>query len=485
VIGAGSAGCIVARVLAERGFRVTMIEAGQARPVTDSPANYLRAFGTAEDWAYQTVPQAHLASRRIRWPRGRGPGGSTRINATIWYPPTENDLLEISVAGGLGWAPEALQTSLAEVSRWVSPESPRWVSEATRRFVDAARGMGLSAKAFDRMTKSGRRRTAFEVLREGDRDGLVKLVPGHVSRIGFENKTAKEVSVVDPQTGEADTIRAKRAVIICSGTLGSADILIRSGIGRTQMLIDAGIEVTHESNEVGENLCDHLIMPIIFSIPDHHRFASTPTVRDMARFQIAGTGPLASNLAESGLVHETDTTGFQLHVTPTHYLLHPDDRAPAAMTLGVNLCKPQSRGCLRWKRNEAQSELELEIDPAYLSHPSDVERFLEAIEFTRSIAREAPLANFVSEESLPGTKRSGDEVTLRSIARFAQTLYHPTSTCRMGQDDTSVVDEHLAVRGVKGLYIIDASVLPTVPSVNPNALVMTVALHAAKQLATS
>jgi choline dehydrogenase len=485
VIGAGSAGCVVTRVLAERGFSVTLIEAGEAIRVTDSPANYLRAFGTAEDWAYQTVPQPHLASRRIGWPRGRGPGGSTRINATIWYPPTQKDLQDVADAGGPTWNVDALQRSLTEITHWVAPEPPRWVSEATRRFVEAANSIELPAKAFDRMTQQGRRRTAFNVLGESEQYRSVNFRHGHVLRIDFENDTARGVSLIDSQTGHTETIRAERAIILCAGTVGSAEILVRSGIGRTDMLLNAGIDVISESSEVGENLCDHLIMPIIFALPDHHRFAPMPSVHDLARFQIAGTGPLASNLAESGLLHETATTGFQLHVTPTHYLLHPESRAPAAMTIGVNLSKPRSRGKLLWTRHDDQNELELQIDPAYLSDATDVRRFLEAIEFARSIARQSPLSTFATEELLPGAKRGGDEAMVRAIARFAQTLYHPTSTCRMGQDENSVVDEKLAVRGVKSLHVVDASILPTIPSVNPNAMVMTVALHAGKQLAVS
>lgn len=485
VIGAGSAGCVVARVLAERGLDVTIIEAGQDIPVNRSPAKYVQAFGSDEDWGYQTVPQSHLASRRIRWPRGRGPGGSTRINATIWYPPTDQDFQEISAAGGASWNEHALRTSFADVAKWVSPEPPRWISTATQTFVQTAGSMGLAAHAFSRMTRSGRRRTAFDMLKESEAWPSIKQVQGHVTRIEFDGQRAREVHVIDTVTHQPIVLQAQQAVILCSGTIGSAELLLRSGIGPSQMLIEAGVEVVCEADEVGENLSDHLIMPLIFSVAPAHRFATEPSVQDLARFQISGTGPLASNLAESGMLHDVEGNCFQLHVTPTHYLLHPDRRAPAAMTLGVNISKPASHGNIRLRPASHSLAPELEIDPRYLTEPEDLRQLVAAIEFTREIARQSPLSSFVCDELIPGVRRGGEDATLKAIARLAQTLYHPTGTCRMGLDGKSVVDERLAVRGVSGLQVIDASILPTIPSVNPNALVMTIAMHAAKLLASS
>ena len=186
------------------------------------------------------------------------------------------------------------------------------------------------------------------------------------------------------------------------------------------------IEPVAVAEEVGSNLCDHLIMPVIFATQLRDRFPTSPSCSDIARLQIAGTGPLASNLAEAGgvfsLRHNDEDFSVQLHVTPTHYLLHPDDRAPSAMTIGVNLCNPRSRGRIGYgnKRNLAESQVE--IDPAYLSDATDLNRMLVAIEFARAIMQQPSLSSFAHEELVPGTKRSGGEALRRTIARFSQTL---------------------------------------------------------------
>ena len=474
---------MVARTLAERGFRVVIIEAGQDRSVSRMPAEYLRLFGTDQDWDYSTVPQAALANRRLRWPRGRGPGGSTRINATIWFPPTEHDLDQLSIAGGLPWSREALMHSLAEVTTWVAPESPRWISDTTKRFISAAHSLGLDAHAYQRMTRSGRRRTAHDLMRESDAASLITMQHGEAQSIEFASGHARAVHVRCEGETDARVIYASHGVIVCSGTIGSAELLMRSGIGPAAMLEACGIEPIVASEQVGKNLADHLIMPLIFATEPRHRFPSSVTTHDMARFAVSGTGPLASNLAEAGgLQRLASGEWFQWHVTPTHYLLHPDERAPPAMTLGVNLSDPKSRGTITLRRDSAASSPRIEIDPAYHTDVSDLENLRNAIDATRTVVECSTLSSLVREELIPGTKREGTEYLHRSIARFSQTLYHPTGTCRMGSDDQSVVDASLAVRGVDDLYVIDASVLPTIPLVNPNATVMMIARHAANQI---
>lgn len=507
IVGAGSAGCVMARVLAERGFGVILVEAGPDSPVGRAPASYLKSFGSGEDWAFETIPQAGLAQRKLSWPRGRGPGGSTRINAMIWYPPQPQDLAQIALAGGARWSSDSLSTHLPQLHEWVRPEPPRWISETTRRFLLAAAERDLSFHAFTRMTCQGRRRTAFDLVAESRSHSRIQSVTASVLRIRFEASRATGVELL-PEGGQQPlTIRADIAVILSAGAIGSPTLLMHSGIGPGDVLDEIHVDPVQVIEQVGLNLSDHLIMPIIFATPPQHRFPVAPNGHHLARFQIAGTGPLASNLAEAGGVFRLPGSSTrealksdrsdqvatarptsrwaQIHVTPTHYLLHPDPRAPAAMTIGVNLCDPHSRGRLRLRPSTDRRPAAVQIDPAYLSDAGDIGPMLLAIGFVRELAEQSSLKSFCRQELLPGLSRDTDEALIRCVARYAQTLYHPVGTCRMGRDCASVVDERLAVRGITGLHIVDGSVLPGIPSVNPNATVMMLARHAAEMIAES
>ncbi|MCG8650794.1 MAG: GMC oxidoreductase, partial [Pirellulales bacterium] len=228
--------------------------------------------------------------------------------------------------------------------------------------------------------------------------------------------------------------------------------------------------------EVGAQLQDHLIMPIIFRLRDRDRFPLVPTVRDIARWQMLGGGPIASNLAECGGLFGDGK--FQIHVTPTHYLTHPQPDSAAAMTIGINLTCPDSRGRL-WIQSADPYQPPL-IEPNYLSASSDRRAMIDGVGLCRKIADREPLAGWIGEELLPGSKRQQPASIAKSLARYAQTLYHPVSTCRMGPDDEAVVDPEFQVRGTRGLWVCDASILPQLTVGNPNATVMTVAHHFAQ-----
>ncbi len=491
IVGAGSAGCVVARVLAEAGFQVRVVEAGPPRPPRRRPAEYLHTFDTADDWGYRTTPQSELANRRLHWPRGRGPGGSTRINAMIWYPPRPTDLQMLHAHGGAAWAVNRLTESLQQVSDWVQPQPPRWLSAASERFLCCQQPAIDPPTAFARMGGRSGRRTAADLLSESSAPAAaIELLTAQVDRVLFREEQAIGVQTLATDQAPSESWYAERGVILCGGSIASPLLLMRSGIGPREMLAQAGIELRSELPDVGQNLADHLIMPVVFALPSSQRFPAPFAPHDLARWQIGGTGPIASNLAEAGAVYslpladrgrEAETAEFQVHLTPTHYLLHPHPQAPAAMTIGVNLCRPQSRGQLRI--TTADPAAPPEIDPAYLSVPADLERLAAAVDAARHLAADAALQTLVGEEKIPGGGRTSAAATIKAIRRFSQTLYHPVGTCRLGGDTASVVDSQCRVRGCQGLYVIDASVLPEIPSINPNATVMMLAHHAASQLA--
>lgn len=527
VAGAGSAGCVIARVLAEAGYRVAVIEAADPGPPTRRPAEYLQSFGTVQDWQLKTEPQQYLANRQLIQPRGRGPGGSTRINAMIWYPPRSCDIDTLVAHSGGNLDRQSLASSLDAVTSWVRPQPPRWLSDASRHYLRTTTPVIEAPHAFLRMGNRAGRVTAADLLAGATFDrGSVELMIAHVIRIVFNGDWAIGLEVRRDGDSSATVLSAEKGVILCGGTFASAAILMQGGIGPRDKLAELPIDIRVDSPDVGNHLADHLIMPVTFAVSGRQRFPTQPSVADLARWQIAGTGPLASNLAESGGIyqlpigathqqlpigathqlpaiigatHHLPATGdeFQVHVTPTHYLTHPSESAVAAMTIGVNLCSPKSRGSVSiGPTDQVVPPIDqlvpptifgfggraLRIDPGYLSDRSDLQAMIAAVRQGREIADDPELCAFISHEIVPGAARQSDEAIERSIARFAQTLYHPVGTCRLGTDATSVVDPAGAVRGTRRLYVIDGSILPTIPSVNPNATIMMLAHRLASGL---
>lgn len=506
VIGAGSAGCVVARTLDLHGYKVRLVEAGPPSPPLRRPADYLQAFGTEHDWRFRTVPQAGLAGRRLDQPRGRGPGGSTRINAMIWYPPRDADLRTLHRAGGDAWSPSRLAASLAAVTHAVSPQPPRWLSETTRRFLSRAAGEAVDPPhAFLRMADRQGRLTAADLLADRPQ---IETIAAHVDRVLFGDDPLAQPYSVDhsphravgvlaqPSSAAAATagptspltLFARHGVILCGGSFASPAILLRSGIGSPAAIAAHGLQPRIAIHAVGNNLVDHLIMPVIFAADRRDRFPTPLSTGDLARWQIAATGPAASNLAEAGAIYALnadnhDGREFQIHVTPTHYLLHPDRRAPAALTVGVNLCQPRSRGAVALAA--ADPFTPPLIDPGYLTDAADLDDLVTAVIQVRQLVAAGSLATGGGAELIPGGTKTTAAAIAKAIRRFSQTLYHPCGTCRIGVDAASVVDPDCRVRGTESLHVIDASVLPDVPTVNPNATVMMVAQHAATRLAAS
>lgn len=465
-------------------------------------------FGTEQDWRLKTTPQTSLARRQLIQPRGRGPGGSTRINAMIWYPPRSCDIDTLDAHGGGQLDRQSLLSSLASVTTWVRPQPPRWLSAAAQQYLRTNTPAIEAPHAFLRMGNRDGRITAADLLpAAASGKGTAEIMIASVRRVVFNRERAIGLEVQCSGDSSPTLLGAKTGVILCAGTFASPAILMQSGLGPPSMLAELQIDIRVDSPEVGNNLSDHLIMPIIFGTGDRPRFPTQPSVADLARWQIAATGPLASNLAEAGAIYPLPNGAthllpigathlldrplgeFQVHVTPTHYLTHPSDSAVSAMTIGVNVCRPKSRGTISL---EPKTPLvppinhgggyTVRIDPGYLRDRSDVEAMIAAVRQGRVIASDPELRSLVGDELVPGVDRQSDAAIERAISRFAQTLYHPVGTCRLGTDRTSVVDPSGAVRGAERLHVIDGSILPAIPSVNPNATIMMLAHRLASGL---
>jgi choline dehydrogenase len=446
-----------------------------AAPRVDSerPARWLKLLGSVEDWDLPTAPSGNLAGRELRWPRGRGLGGSGRINAMIWFPPTHSDWTGLLTASDHEWSLGELQQSFETVQSIVRPEQPTWMSDAGRSFMATVNHWpDAQPMVYPRVNRTGRRWTPARLIADCHGHSLhesLQIVRAGVERLLFAGDDVIGVEIRDGSS--TDVIRARHGVVVCAGAVATPTLLMRSGIGPAEVLSQAGIDVRCDSPKVGTGLQDHLIMPVIFELPASARFQSQPSIRELARWQHLGGGPLASNIAECGGLFEKGR--FQIHVTPTHYLTYPGPKAAAAMTVGVNVTQPHSRGRVTVVAGEGN--VSTRIEPEYLSDERDLRATVDGVRLVRRIAHAQPLANWHRGELLPSVKRQSEPSIARSVARYAQTLYHPVATCAMGTEADSVVDPSLKVRGVDRLWIADASVLPSLPQGNPNTLVMTVA----------
>ncbi|WP_442509015.1 GMC family oxidoreductase [Novipirellula sp. SH528] len=476
IIGAGSAGCTLAHLLQhQHGYSVTLIEPETAEtpelhavPETDRirPARWLKLLGSSSDWNYATETSMPLSGRSLKCPRGRGVGGSSRINAMIWFQPTDDDFEMFSVAAAdARWSTESLRSAYEAAEQLVQPEPARWISEPAERFLQAASPFG-TAMVYRRMNRNGRRWSPAALIT--DSPG-VQTIRATVDRILFRNDQAIGVQLAD-----GSKITASKRVILSAGSIASPAILMRSGIGPRDCLRDAGGQAWLDAAEVGQHLQDHLVMPVVFSTDQAARFDLNVSPRDLVRFDALGRGPLTSNIAEAGGLFAEDA--LQIHVTPTHYLRFPQPSSPAAMTIAVNATKPKSRGQLAIRSLDASAAPQ--IDPGYLTDPADVETTIAGVKLARSIAMQSPLKNWTGHELVPGMKRDSDEAIAKSISRYAQTLYHPVGTCGLGR----VVDADLSVIGTQQLSVVDASVFPELTLGNPNAMVITLAVLFASQL---
>jgi choline dehydrogenase-like flavoprotein len=373
------------------------------------------------------------------------------------------------------WTLPELASAYEVTRKLIAPQQPLWLSEASRRFIEAVCDFPDSTPLiYSRVNRHGRRWNPASLLERGEgKSPKVEVVRAAVDQVVWDKDRAVGVRVL--QGDSSSQLSSSHGVVLCAGTLATPSILMRSGIGPRDALGCHKIDVRCEHASVGKNLQDHLIMPVIFETKSTNVFTLNASVRDTARWQAVGAGPIGSNIAESGgLFHRGKV---QIHITPTNYLTFPQESDASVMTVGVNLTQPRSRGTV----TVASKDLQIPpcIDPNYLADESDLEGTIRAVQLARRIAFDTCIAEWITREALPGPKRASDTSIAKSIARYAQTLYHPVGTCRMGCQTDSVVDSKFELRGSEGIWIADASVLPQLTQGNPNATIMMLATLAA------
>ena len=490
VVGAGSAGCALASRLTENpALSVLLLEAGgeDRKREIRVPAAFSRLYGSEVDWGYRTEPQPGLGGRSVYFPRGKVIGGSSSINA------------QIAVRGGHadydGWGPgwgwdDVLPFFERSAAGPFAITGLRDPSPLTEAFLAAASEAGLpraddlnaaEPEGFALSPVNQRRGRRWSVadgyLRPARARSNLTVMPGtQATRIVVESGRARGVELLHEE------VRATNEVILCAGAVNSPHVLLISGIGPADELSAVGVEPVHDLPGVGRNLQDHLAAGLLVASSGARTLYSAESALNLARFLLFGRGPLTSNVAEAvGLVRtrpELAAPDLELLFAPVLFtdegLTPPQEDG---FTVAAIALQPESAG-----RVTLRSADPLEpplIDPAYLSSPEDLRVLVHGTRLAREIVAASPLSRYVREELAPGPDARSDDELAEQVRGRAQTLYHPVGTCRMGTDEAAVVDRELRVRGLEGLRVVDASVIPRIPRGHTNWPTVMVAEKAA------
>ncbi len=506
IVGAGSAGCVLADRLSEDpDIRVLLLEAGPKDTSEDIhvPLGYLR-LGKEFDWGYESGPERKCGDRRIRLPRGKVLGGSSSTNAMIYIRGNRLDYDEWGVPG-FSWAeigPCFLKAEDNErgVSEWHGVGGPLSVSdlgtknEVSYAFLDAAEEAGIErnedfngaeqdgAGFFQMTQREGRRASAaVAYLRPAQgRPNLTVMTGTQARRVLFEGERA--VGVAASADGRELRLQAEREVILSAGTYNSPQLLMLSGVGPAEHLAEHGIETLVDRPAVGENLADHAATELLWMAGEPTDRAARRRRRSAKLLLATQTGAFGSNLAETGaFVRIGDGVAapdVQFHAAPVQFL---DEGAgePEAHGFWISPCllTPESRGSVRLASGDPDERPI--VRNAFYSAAGDLPRMVKALRLALEVCQQPALKAWCAE---PFTAPDGeDEQALRRhIVNTTFAFYHPVGTCRMGEDGDAVLDARLRVNGVEGLRVVDASAMPAVPRGNTNAPTIALAERAAE-----
>jgi len=523
IVGAGTAGCLLAnRLSADPNRRVLLLEAGGKDNYhwIHIPVGYLYLMGNPRtDWGFKTAEEPGLNGRSLNYPRGRVLGGCSSINGMIYMRGQARDYDLWRQMGNPGWAwedvlpyfkkhqdqwalePDAFDELHARGGEWrIELARIRW--DILDAFRDAAAQAGIpKVDDFNRGDNEGcgyfhvnqktgiRWNTSKGFLRPArHRRNLDVETHAMVERLVLDGKRVTGLVVL--QNGERRTLNATAEVVLAAGAIGSPQILQLSGIGPGAVLRPLGIPVRHELKGVGENLQDHLQLRCAYKVSGvrtmNERFQSLiQRAGFAAQYALTRRGPMTMAPSQLGAFVKSDpsreTPNLQYHIQPLTLpkFGEPLDPFPA-FTASVANVRPTSRGWVRITAPDPAAHPE--IRPNYLSTAEDRHVAAEAIRVTRHIVSMPALAKYRPEEFRPGLEFQDDAELAKAAGDIGTTIFHPVGTCRMGSDDAAVVDSRLKVRGLEGLRVADASIMPTITSGNTNSPTLMIAEKAAAMI---
>lgn len=506
VVGAGSAGCVIASRLARPGVSVALLEAGGPyRRILDIPLVSLWAWlrnPEAFCWQDQTVPQPRLEGRRIWWPSGRVVGGSSSINAMIYTRGHPQSYDRWQIGGDVDWSFEALRPYFRAAENQERGASfhhgaggplgisdTRYKNPLAQAFIDGCAELGIEpvsdfngdkacgAGYLQMFARNGRRSTTAAYLERLDaRERVTLYLRARATRVLFEGTRAVGVEYVSE--GRVHRVRANAEVIVSAGTVRSPHLLMMSGIGPAADLRATGVPVVADRSEVGGNLRDHVRVPVIRSLNRPRPTRPMALVRAGFDYLSSRSGLLTSNVCDAMALALPDPLSRIPQVRIVCRWRALPQEPGTLVDFEVVLIDPASSGRLTLRVDSREESLA--IDPGYLREERDRRSIEEGIALARSIADSAPCrAAGIDAEFLPGSIE-----VARHVARHADSAYHPVGTCRMGSDGQAVVDPRLRVVGVSGLRVVDASVIPTTVSGNAQAAVVAIAERAADLIQT-
>jgi choline dehydrogenase len=503
VVGAGAAGCVVAnRLSADPATRVLLLEAGgpDRSPLIHMPVGFTKLTGPKVNWGFETVPQPQLNNRRMHFPQGRTLGGSTSINAMIYIRGNRLDYDEWRDLGNEGWGYDDVLPYFKKsehnerlADAYHGTDGPMNVTEQvqhndlTKAFVRAGQELGLDfTHDFNGARQDGvgyydvtqrnvrRESSATAFLRPyRNRKNLTVLTHAIGTKVLVENGRAVGLQY---RHGDQNRVAyAEREVVLSGGAINSPRLLLLSGIGPADELRQLGIPVVHDLPGVGKNLQDHMDVyitaetaPVSYNGEDRWDRAAIHGVE----YLLFKTGPVTACVAEAGaFIRSSDdvrSPDIQIHCLPAYVIDHGRMRVKGhGVTINTCNLRPKSIGQVTLRSSDPSAEPA--IDPNYLADPYDWKISMEAFRWGRKLLATAAFAPLIKREHMPGAAVQSDDEIRAYIKQWSKTDYHPVGSCKMGHDDQAVVDTHLRVRGMDGLRVVDASIMPTLISGNTQA----------------